>query len=127
MPLFRHRILTVNQGSAAKRWYPQAKLLLYLALPVCFSVDWRELRTTDKSYMLVTLYHTIPTFNDPIKNLLKTLMKKEKMLVTSIFSFFHNVFFTFLLQTSIFESQLFCCLQGLSIWISQTFSSLVKS
>ena len=39
-------------------------------------------------------YHTIPTFNDPQeRGLLKTLLKKEKMLVTSIFSFSHNVFY----------------------------------
>ena len=38
----------------------------------------------------LTLYHIIPTFNDPDK-LLKTLQEKEKMLVTSIFSFSHNV------------------------------------
>ena len=39
-------------------------------------------------------YRTIPTFNDPQeRRLLKTLLKKEKMLVTSIFSFSHNVFY----------------------------------
>ena len=41
----------------------------------------------------LTLYHTIPAFKDPKKRkLLKTLWEKEKMLVTSIFSFSHNVF-----------------------------------
>ena len=40
----------------------------------------------------LTLYHTIPTFNDPVKRAFKkTLWKKEKMLVTSIFSFSLNV------------------------------------
>ena len=34
-----------------------------------------------------TLNHTIPTFNNPEINLLKTLWEKEKILVTSIFSF----------------------------------------
>ena len=39
-------------------------------------------------------YHTILTFNDPQeRGLLKTLLKKEKMLITSIFSFSHNVFY----------------------------------
>ena len=34
------------------------------------------------------------TFNDPhVRSLLKTLWEKEKMLVTSIFSFSHNVFY----------------------------------
>ena len=42
----------------------------------------------------LTLYHTIPTFNDPQERyLLKTWWEKEKMLVTSIFSFSHNVFY----------------------------------
>ena len=36
----------------------------------------------------LTHYHTIPTFTDPQKrSLLKTLREKEKILVTSIFSF----------------------------------------
>ena len=42
----------------------------------------------------LTLYHTIPTFNDfETGRLLKTLWEKEKMMVTSIFSFSHNVFY----------------------------------
>ena len=41
-----------------------------------------------------TLYHTIPTFNNPKKEAFwKQLWKKEKMLVTSIFSFLHNIFY----------------------------------
>ena len=45
---------------------------------------------------VLTLYYTIPTFNDPLEgSLLKTLWEKEKMLVTSIFSFSHNVFYPF--------------------------------
>ena len=41
------------------------------------------------------LYHTILTFNDPYsaRCLLKTLWEMEKMLVTSFFSFSHNVFY----------------------------------
>ena len=55
--------------------------------------------------MILTLYHTISTFN-PFPNkpwflrvcsrsLLKTLWEKEKLLVTSIFSFSHTVFYPF--------------------------------
>ena len=41
----------------------------------------------------LTLHHTILTFKDPEgRSLLKTLWEKEKMLVTSIFSFSHDVF-----------------------------------
>ena len=45
----------------------------------------------------LTPYHTlIPTFNDPRESsLLKILWEKEKMLVTSIFCFSHNVFYSF--------------------------------
>ena len=43
---------------------------------------------------ILTLYHTMTTSDAPEeKSLLKTLWKKEKMLVTSIFSFPHNVFY----------------------------------
>ena len=40
----------------------------------------------------LTLHHTIPTSNNPQgRRLWKTLREKQKMLVTSIFSFSHNV------------------------------------
>ena len=42
----------------------------------------------------LTLYKRVPTFNDPWeRSLLKTFWEKEKMLVTSIFSFYQNVFY----------------------------------
>ena len=50
------------------------------------------------------LYHTIPTFNDFNRGLLKTLWEKEKMLVTSNFSFSHNVFYPFEELSTIFIS-----------------------
>ena len=43
----------------------------------------------------LTVYHTIPFFNNADKEALKTLWEKEKMQVTSIFSFFHNVLYPF--------------------------------
>ena len=46
------------------------------------------------TFFSLTLYHTIPTFNNPEKeNLLKTLWEKKKMPVTSIFSFSCSVFY----------------------------------
>ena len=36
---------------------------------------------------------TIPSFNNPDEKIMKTLWKKEKMLVTSTFSFIPNVFY----------------------------------
>ena len=47
------------------------------------------------NYRRSTLYRIIPPFNDPNEEGLKTLWEKEKMLVTSIFSFSHKVFHTF--------------------------------
>ena len=45
--------------------------------------------------LCLTLYHTIPTFNNPKEEGFgKHYGEKEKMLVTSIFSFSHNVFYT---------------------------------
>ena len=46
----------------------------------------------DGMILILTLYHTIPTFNDPEEEeFLKTLREKEQMLATSISSFFHNI------------------------------------
>ena len=63
----------------------------------------------------LTLYHTIPTFNDPERGyiFLKTFWEKEKMLVTSIFLFSQNVYLPFPKHMLKFESHLFCHLQGL--------------
>ena len=42
----------------------------------------------------LTGYHTIPAFFNPVKGcLMKIFWEKEEMLVTSIFSFSHNVFY----------------------------------
>ena len=48
----------------------------------------------DDIHVYLTLYHTIPTFNDPEKeSFWKHFWEKEKMLVTSIFSFSQNIFY----------------------------------
>ena len=44
-------------------------------------------------YKYLTLCHTIPTFNNPESKPFEYIVEKEKMLVTSIFSFSHNVFY----------------------------------
>ena len=42
----------------------------------------------------LTLYHTVPTFNNTEKKKAsENIAEKQKMLVTCIFSFSHNVFF----------------------------------
>ena len=43
------------------------------------------------SFYLLSHYHTIPTLNEPEKEVFGKHCGKEKMLVTSIFSFSHNV------------------------------------
>ena len=63
----------------------------------------------------LTLYHTIPTFNDPEEETFgKHCGKRRRMLVTSFFSSSHNGFSPYR-NISIFESCLFCRLQMLSI------------
>ena len=59
----------------------------------------------------LTLYHTILTFDDPENELLKKLWEKEKMLVTSIFSFLQS-FLPVPKHISIIQSYLFCHLQN---------------
>ena len=68
----------------------------------------------------LTLSHTIPVFTCLQYSLLKTLWEKEKLLITSNFSFPHSVFY--LLRTVCILSQIQSCrLQTLSIWKSLNF------
>ena len=47
---------------------------------------------------VLTLYYTIPSFNDLEEDVFrKHNGEKEKMLVTSIFSFSHHVFYPFII------------------------------
>ena len=56
-----------------------------------FFTDKQEL---GMSYL--TLFHTILTFNNPEKEAFwKALWVKEKILLTSVFSFSHSVFYSF--------------------------------
>ena len=50
-------------------------------------------KKSGKSDSALTLYHIVPTFNDPKEEGFgKQLGKNEKVLVTSIFSFSHSIF-----------------------------------
>ena len=49
---------------------------------------------------------------------LKTPREKEKLLVTSNFSFFRGVFYLFRELSAIFNKFEICCLQTLSVWKS---------
>ena len=64
-----------------------------------------------KPGITVTLFHTILTFN-PFENrsCFKTWLEKEKMMVTTVFSFSHNVFKSFF---KVFKS-LNCVVKGYS-------------
>ena len=53
--------------------------------------------------------------------LLKTLREKEKLLVTSNFSFSHSVFYSFEWTFCQFHHIWNCCLQTLSVWKSLKF------
>ena len=74
--------------------------------------------------MLVTTYLN-PFPNKPCcrKSLLKTLWENEKLLVKSIFSFFHNLFYSFGKLSALFNKfyVVVTCLQTLSIWMSLKF------
>ena len=59
------------------------------------------------------------------RNLLKTLWEKEKMLVTSIFSFSHNAFYPSQNRIFVFKSHLSSRLQMLSIWTGLKICCLV--
>ena len=93
----------------------ELSLLLFLKKPTCLHV---------KEVSLLNLYHTIPSFNDPVekpKSPLKTLWEKEKMLVTNIFSFSHKVYNSF---TDIYH-HFIRILQTFSVWKSLTFCCVV--
>ena len=68
-------------------------------------------------YWSSTRYHTIPTFNKPENNLMKTWWEKEEMLLTSISSFSHNVFYLSH-KEFLFKFRLFCHLQMLLVLTS---------
>ena len=69
---------------------------------------------------LVSLYQIIWTFTDPEnEGFWKTCLDKEKMLVTSSFSCYYNVFYSTLTKFH------FCHLQMLSIWTYQSFCHIV--
>ena len=69
----------------------------------------------------LTLYQTIPTLNDSLKRkLLKTLREKEKMLVTSISSFSHNVFNPIKGNFQFFRYVYFCRLSAYAFNLDQS-------
>ena len=65
------------------------------------------------SQMLLTLYHTIPTFNTCGKENFENIVGKGENARTQHFLLFQQCYLFFPSQISEFESQLFCRLQVL--------------
>ena len=79
-----------------------------------------------KNAVLVTLYHTVPTFNDPEIEAFGNIVEKGENAGNQHFLLFPQCFLPFSGQISIFQPILFCCLQVLSIWTSLKIFCLVK-
>ena len=73
----------------------------------------------------LTLYLTIPTFNDPEKEVLENRGKTRKCWLPA-FSRFPTIISPLQRQISIFQSHLFCRLQMLSIWTNLKICRLVR-
>ena len=75
----------------------KANTILIYKIKVVFFFSKIMIEDQDQPVLLfvssLTLHHTIPAFNTSGKELLKTLWEKEKMLVTSIFSYSHIVLY----------------------------------
>ena len=63
-----------------------------------------------------TLYHTIPTFNDPKEEAFRKYSRKGENAGNQHFLLFPQCFLPFPKQSSISDSHLNCQLQMLSIW-----------
>ena len=75
----------------------------------------------------LTVYHTIPTLNDPEKHF-ENIMGRGENAGHQHFLIFPYVFYVFReKEKSPFQQHLFCRLQMLSIWPSLKFYLLVKS
>ena len=75
---------------------------------------------------ILTLYHTIPTFNDPAKTACRKHCGKRRKCWIPAFSPFPAMFSTHPQKNFCFESHLFCHMQMLLIWTSLKFCCLVK-
>ena len=76
-----------------------------------FNFDQSKIFSSGKG---LTLYQTIPTFNENI-------VEKGENAGNQHFLLFPQCFLSFQKQISVFQSHLFCSLQTLSIWTSPKF------
>ena len=88
-----------ENGRSTSRQYKAGKK--FWLIPTCMDwAGWHEsILITDR----LSLYKTIPTYNDPTgRELLKTVWEKEKMLLSSIFFLFPQCFLSYQRQISSF-------------------------
>ena len=84
-------------------------------------------KTVVKMQLHLTLYHTIPTFNDPqTEKPFENIVGKGENAGKQHFLLFPQCFLPFTKQISISQSPLFCRLHMLSSWTSLKFCRLVK-
>ena len=82
----------------------------------------------DSSILLIlTLYHKIPTFNNPNEEGFGKLCGKRRKCWYRHFLLFSQCFLLYHKEKSSFQQHLICCLQMLSIWSCPKFCRLVKS
>ena len=74
----------------------------------------------------LTLYRTIPTYNNPEKESFENIVGKGENAGNQHFLLFPQCFLPFPKQISIFQPNLICCLQMLSIWTSLKICGLVN-
>ena len=114
------------------RWLPSpevCRMVLETRKFVMAIIHWKQGLLCDKSLIVICLTFTTQSRilmtlkKKPFEN---TVGKQEKMLVTSIFSFFHNVFYPSQNKCQIFTHVYFGRLQILSISTSLKILSLGK-
>ena len=77
-------------------------------------------------YVGLTLYHTIPTLNDPKKKPFENIVVKGENAGNQHFRLFTQYFLPISKSVSDFKLHLFCPLERLSIWSSLKICSIVK-
>ena len=97
-----------KKRTACDRWFSFSHNVFYLVKEkISWANSWAKFELLSANILkldkctfcwscdkVLNLYHRILSYNNFEKEHLKTLWKKEKMLVTSIFFFSYNVFYT---------------------------------
>ena len=75
-------------------------------------------------FFQLLLFNSLPHHHDFYKKHLKTLWEKEKMLVNSIFSSFHNVFYPYKINFNFLSHIRFVVCKFFQFWTSLKFCRL---